>query len=426
MTQLSLGLDLGTSGVRSAVLDDAGNVVSMARAPYPATDPDNIDAMAWWHGAAACLAAQMETLRADGHDPRTIKRIGVDGTSGSMVLCAADLTPVTRGLMYNSGGFNAQADAIAALAPDPHITRGTSSAAARALYLVSQDTDNRARHLLHQADFIAAKLMGRGGFSDHNNALKTGFDPDTNAWPAWFETAGLPANLLPDVLPAGTPVHPIAATIATTFGFADDVMIHVGTTDSIAAFLAAAPLQIGAAVTSIGTTLAVKLLSDVRIDAPDIGLYSHRLGDGWLVGGASNTGGGVLASLFTVPQLVDLSKQIDPTHASALDYYPLTTPGERFPINDPSLAPRMTPRPADDAEFLHGLFESIARIEARCYAEMAARGAPAPVSLVTAGGGASNDVWTAIRARVMGRDIAQADHTDAAIGTARLILANAQ
>lgn len=140
------------------------------------------------------------------------------------------------------------------------------------------------------------------------------------------------------------PPPTISPDIAAQFGLHPDTMIHVGTTDSIAAFLAAAPTEIGAAVTSLGTTMAVKLLSNQRIDAPDIGLYSHRLGDGWLVGGASNTGGGVLSSFFSVQQMIDLSARIDPQTASDLDYYPLLRKGERFPINDPDLAPRMTPR----------------------------------------------------------------------------------
>ncbi len=418
---LSLGIDLGTSGIRSAVLDADGQVLSMARSIYPQTDPDHIDANVWWEGVTACLHAQIDALKSNGIDPRQIRRIGVDGTSGSMVLTDENLRPVTRALMYNSGGFTTEAEMIAHHGPASHITQGSNSAAARALRLVQEDTANSAAHLLHQADFIAAKLMARGGFSDHNNALKTGYDPEHVAWPEWFDGLGRLNSILPNVLPAGAAADHIDQTVAATFGFSSDTMIHVGTTDSIAAFLAAAPLQIGAAVTSLGTTLAIKLLSDVRVDAPEIGLYSHRLGDGWLVGGASNTGGGVLASFFTAKELADLSDQIDPSIASPLDYYPLPATGERFPINDPSLEPRMSPRPNNDAEFLHGLLEGIARIEARAYAEMIARGTKKPTLLVTAGGGASNPVWTAIRARVMSTDITVAEHTDAAIGVAQLI-----
>lgn len=93
-------------------------------------------------------------------------------------------------------------------------------------------------------------------------------------------------------------------------------------------------------MTSLGSTLAIKLLSTTRIEDARFGVYSHRLDDKWLVGGASNTGGAVLRQLFSDDQLENLSMQIDPMEASPLDYYPLPTQGERFPISDPKMAPR--------------------------------------------------------------------------------------
>lgn len=424
--KLSLGIDLGTSGIRSAVVDESGALCSMARADYVPQDPDKINADHWWSGVVACIFNQIDALRQEGFDPKDITRIGVDGTSGSMVLTDAKLTPVTRALMYNSAGFEAEAARIARHAPTPHITRGDGSALGRMMRLQDEDLGGFARHMLHQADFIAAKLMGQGGWSDENNALKTGYDPQTESWPVWARSAGVKTELLPKVVPAGRPVAAISAQCAKHFGLSASVVIHAGTTDSIAAFLACAPLEEGAAVTSLGTTLAVKMLSPVRIDAPDIGLYSHKLGDHWLVGGASNTGGGVLLNFFTVAQMVDLSAQIDPATASPLEYYPLLKPGERFPIKDPDLPPRLTPRPDSDVAFLHGLLESIARIEARCYSEIAAlapkAGASArPKVIYTAGGGGGNPVWTAIRARVLGCDVQTTAQTEAAVGIARLV-----
>lgn len=418
MSDLVLGLDLGTSGIRSAVLDADGNVLSMARATYGAGD----GAEAWWQGAKDCLITQIAALRQAGIDPTRIARIATDGTSGSMVLTDGDVQAVSRPLMYNDGGFQAEADRIAALAPDPHITRGPNSSLARALRLLAEDTTGGALHLLHQADFIAAKLIGEPGLSDENNALKTGFDPATGRWPDWFAGLGLPKGLLPEVRPAGAEAGGIDRKLASELGFAADTRIHLGTTDSIAAFVAASAPEIGNAVTSLGSTLAVKLMSDRRIDAPEIGLYAHKLGDAWLVGGASNTGGRVLAEFFSGDELKALSDRIDPDQPCNLDYYPLLRPGERFPINDPDLPPRLTPRPQDDAEFLHGLLTSIARIEAQCYAAMRDLGAPEVKRITTAGGGASNPVWTAIRQQHFATPIANATHVEAAIGTARLIL----
>jgi sugar (pentulose or hexulose) kinase len=116
-------------------------------------------------------------------------------------------------------------------------------------------------------------------------------------------------------------------------------------------------------VTSLGSTLAIKLLSTKRVDDARYGVYSHRLDDKWLVGGASNTGGAILRQLFSDEQLERLSQEINPMVGSPLDYYPLQSSGERFPIADPNLAPRLLPRPESDVEFLHGILESIARIE---------------------------------------------------------------
>jgi sugar (pentulose or hexulose) kinase len=124
--------------------------------------------------------------------------------------------------------------------------------------------------------------------------------------------------------------------------------------------------------------------------------------------------------LFDDRQLAALSESIDPSIASPLDYLPLPKPGERFPVNDPTLAPRLSPRPADDAEFLHGLLESLARIEARGYALLAELGATPVRRVDTAGGGAQNPVWTRIRQRLLGVPVARATHTEAAYGVALL------
>lgn len=127
-------------------------------------------------------------------------------------------------------------------------------------------------------------------------------------------------------------------------GLSKECVVCTGTTDSIAAFLAAGTTEPGRAVTSLGSTLAIKLVSKVRVDDARFGVYSHRLDDTWLVGGASNIGGAVLRQLFTDDQLVALSRDIDPAVASPLDYYPLTKNGERFPVNDPNMAPRLLMR----------------------------------------------------------------------------------
>ena len=71
------------------------------------------------------------------------------------------------------------------------------------------------------------------------------------------------------------------------------------------------------------------------------------LWDHWLLdaGGASLTGGAVLKKYFTNEQLAELTERTDPNKPTGLDYYPLLCPGERFPVYNPNLEPRLEPRP---------------------------------------------------------------------------------
>ena len=195
---------------------------------------------------------------------------------------------------------------------------------------------------------------------------------------------------------------------------------HRGTTDSTAAIFATGAQQVGDAVTSLGSTLVCKVISDTPVFAAEYGIYSQPFGDNWLVGGASNSGGAVLRQYFTDTQMQQLSEYIDPVQATGLDYYPLPATGERFPVNDPALEPRMTPRPADDAIFFQGLLEGIARIEYNGYRLLHELGAPYPASVRSVGGGAKNPAWTRIRSRLLNTSMYDPDHTEAAYGSALL------
>ena len=125
---------------------------------------------------------------------------------------------------------------------------------------------------------------------------------------------------------------------------------------------------------------------------------------------------------FDDAQLASLSDRIDPRQDSPLDYYPLTRIGERFPVNDAQLAPRLEPRPDSDVEFLHGLLQGLAHIEAAGYARLAELGAPQLKRVVTNGGGAKNRVWETMRERLLGVPVSTAAHCEAAYGSALLCM----
>ncbi len=272
---------------------------------------------------------------------------------------------------------------------------------------------------MHQADWIASRFSGRV-VSDENNALKTGFDLAAQDWPDWIAATGFDVSLLPEVVEPGTPIGPVSTAAQRTFGLSPDAQVVAGTTDGCASFVATGADQPGAGVTALGTTMTIKLLSDRPISAPAYGIYSHRILGKWLAGGASNTGGRVLLKYFDADVIADLSARIDPEKDCPLDYYPLAEPGERFPIADPALPPRLEPRPDNNADFLFGLFDGIARIEALAYGRLKELGAPDLASVRTVGGGAQNATWTRMRARRLGVPLSAPASTEAAYGSAIL------
>src|SRR5262249_11846037 len=148
----------------------------------------------------------------------------------------------------------------------------------------------------------------------------------------WIDDTGMRRDLLPQVVAAGSPVGSVTAGIARRFGLPDRVAVVAGTTDGCAAFLATGADRSGDGVTSLGSTLTLKLLTQTPIFVPEFGIYSHRIGDTWLAGGASNSGGAVLLAFFGPERLHELEPLLDPDHPTGLDYYPLVAPGERFPL----------------------------------------------------------------------------------------------
>jgi sugar (pentulose or hexulose) kinase len=71
-------------------------------------------------------------------------------------------------------------------------------------------------------------------------------------------------------------------------------------------------------------------------------------------------------------------------------------------------------------EFLHGLLESIARIESRGYQLLQQLGATQLSRVYTAGGGAKNPAWNTIRRRHLQVPIVEPMQAAAAYGTALL------
>ena len=413
LNDIFIGIDHGTSGARATAIDSQNHIIGEGKSRLADHRADPRDPCAWYAAAVTALAIAIKNIKR-----QNVRAIAIDGTSGSMLPIDINGKPLAPALMYNDPCQNLDIlEKISHTAPLNSAAHGATSGAAKVMFF--QAAVPLTYKIVHQADWIAGQFCGIYA-SDDNNALKTGFDSVSRSWPDWMESVGIDRNLLPDVNEPGTVFAPIFSDVAAKFDLPLSTKIVSGTTDGCAAFLSTGASKPGDGVTSIGTTMIIKIISETPIFDASSGVYSHKILGNWLAGGASNTGGGVLLDYFSMEEISLLSRQIDTTAKLGLEYYPLSKPGERFPISDPNLKPVLFPRPENNADFLKAIFEGIAGVERLAYGKLNSLGAPSLSTIRTVGGAAKNDTLTKIREHCLGIKGSRPIHEEAAYGTALL------
>lgn len=482
---LTLSLDHDrTSGARVSVIechsdDNKKNpVFAEVHAHAIPWDGAYDDAAAWMNAVTILLQKSREAL---GGSLQSVKSICVSGTSAScLVVDSLDAGKVTRApRMYDydvvgsahSDGIIYGVRAMELLdkhAPPRHTARAKTGSLAKLLSWNEERRLQKGEVLCHQADYIAMKLMSNpkqcgnsAGSqkcivrSDWHNCLKCGYDVRKLQWPDWLaaclEDAGIADAIASGAVPSqvvspGEALGTISESIAQEFDLPESTAVVGGTTDSNAAFFAAVggfEPAVGTAVTSLGSTLAIKQLSSSFVEDADRGVYSHRFpvfskdggdSEAWLIGGASNVGCAVLRQQkFSNEELKELSEKIDPMSDVDLSYYPLSKRGERFPVADSEKEPVIEPVPDSRQEFLHGLLQGISNVERDGFEILGELGAtPSRPSVVwSCGGGSRNKMWTQMRQRKLieafgdeSITVKRALNTEASYGSAILAAAS--
>lgn len=404
-SSLVLGIDLGTSGVRLAVLNEQQELIHTSTTNYPT----GLEVPEDWQNCCTELIRALPTKLG-----QALKAIAVDGTSGTLLACEHSGKALSAALPYHLN-CPEQQEALLSLVSSEEPAASISSSLARALRLIANHGNNVL--LRHQADWISGWLLNNWQWGEEGNNLRLGWDLINQSWPVSFAKSTLPM-VLPEIVASGKVLGTVAAEQAQSLCLPKGVLVVAGTTDANAAVLTAnAGPNDG--ITVLGSTIVLKRF--VEVPLVGAGITNHRVGSRWLSGGASNAGGAVLRELFTDDELEELSRQINPELDSGLMLRPLPGPGERFPVDEPNLEPVLEPRPVSDSLYLHGLLEGLARIEAQGWQRLKALGAPPPSRIVSLGGGARNRQWRRLRERILGLPVITCTSPPAA-GVARLAL----
>ena len=279
--------------------------------------------------------------------------------------------------------------------------------------------------MMHQADFIGSRLAGEPVATDWSHALKTGYDLLNECWPEKvLEQLEIPVDLLPPVVRPGTQIGEVGRSAAEHTGIPAGTPIRAGMTDSCAAQIAAGALEEGRWNSVLGTTLALKGVTLKLLHDPSGVVYCHRHPDeGWLPGGASSTGAGIISEMFPDSDLEKLNELAEQRGPSTAVFYPLVSKGERFPFGQPDAQSFWLGEPEDEADRFRAVLEGVAFVERLCYAHLESLGAKVSGPISTTGGGAKSRFWSQLRADVLGAPVIVPRSSEGAVGMA--ILAHA-
>ncbi|MFD2762911.1 FGGY-family carbohydrate kinase [Micromonospora eburnea] len=424
-SDLWAGVDVGTQSLRVLLADDHGVVVgrgagrldSHRSGPVHEQDPEQ-----WWQVLGQASREALANAEWTHPQPaRLVRGLAICGTSGTFLLAsdtAAPAKPLTPALMYDDGR-----------AADDWTGPGQPSwPRAKLAWLAEHGsapvraglTAGRVR-LEHCPDFLAARLVGHPVATDWSHALKTGYDPAGQAWPAM---SPVPSGVLPDVVRPGTLLGRIDAYGAAHTGFAAGTPVRAGMTDGCAAQIAAGALTLGSWNAVLGTTLVLKGVTEHRLNDPAGAVYSHRHPDhGWLPGGASSVGAGTLALRFPGANRARRDAAAARFEPAGGIVYPLTGRGERFPFVRPDAEAFEAGAFVDDDERYAATLQAVAYVEKLAYAHMRRIGARIDGPHYITGGGTRSRYWCQLRADVLGHELVLPANAEPAFGMAVLAAA---
>lgn len=428
-----LGLDLGTQSVRAIAVSETGEVLSATSqrltsqrdGPRHEQNPED-----WWRATADACRAVIAHLSTGA-----IRGVAVDGTSGTILLVDQSNRPLTPGFMHDDNRAIEEARRVNEIGADVWATMGyqmpSSWALPKLIRVLREYQDvitpapgkiKQGIKLSHQTDFINRHLIGHEIPTDTSSALKAGYDLIENTWPqAVFAQLGVPDEILPDVVLSGTQIGTVCQQAASETGIPEGTTVIAGMTDSCAAQIGAGALRVGSWNTVLGTTLAFKGVTQELIRDPAGVMYSHRSPDGgWLPGGTSGAGAGILTQFFPGRDLDALSTQAIEREPASIIAYPLASYGERFPFQVPEARYFLLGEPADEVDLYAALLQGIAFVERLCFDYLDMLGAPTDGSLSLTGGGTRSRYWCQLRADVLGRSVRIPENAEAALGMAIL------
>lgn len=409
MSDLVIGIDVGTTTVKAAALRPGGGCVARFAEAYPTQRPEpgrvEQDPDDWVRLCRKALAEMARTVA-----PGSIMAAGLCSQVNTHVFVDADGRPLMPAIVWQDTRATAEAleldamistkDKIAALgAPMPI---DASHPLARMLWVARHlpEVWERTAHVLLPKDYVQLQLTDELATDPLSNIGLVG--PDKTY-------AGAILDLLPGAAERLAPIRPLAAPLGALPEPFGGVQFVSATMDGWAGLVGGGAVEEGAAVYLSGTSEILGVVSDTVTNEPGIAVFASAMGLRLHAGPTQS--GGASAAWFSQSfgiGLEEMSQRIAATPRRAQT--PLFLPqlaGERAPLWNPALRGAFLGLDSgmDITDLARGVFEGVALSALHVQKALEASSSLAPDTLFCGGGGFGSDAWAQIRADILGRPL---------------------
>ncbi|GAK60100.1 hypothetical protein U27_07088 [Candidatus Vecturithrix granuli] len=421
-----LGIDVGTTAVKSAIFSDEGLLIDQASAEYDTYYPyQNAAEQApddWWQAVVLTIREILEKTRIQSSD---IAAIAVSSQGPTMLAVDRKGLPVHPALIW----MDQRADDACAFLRETigeELIFHTTGNAINSYYVLPEllwlkqkkpDLYAKTYKVLQANGYIVLKLTDQYTFDRSQAGLTLLYDIQTGQWAEnLFASLELPLDVFPPVSECSAVIGEVTQTAAKETELKAGTPVIAGMVDATAAALEAGAIRDGTTCEMTGTSTVIMAALTHPITDARLTFFPHSVQDTFLlIGPMSSTGASLkwfknqlglaeqnAAALFGIDPYEVMNREVEKLAdgPSGIIFLPYLA-GERSPIWDNKARGVFFGLSVDTtrAHLIKSLFEGTA-FGLKHNLDVFTEGGMTVTEIRSVGGGAKSAVWNQIKADV--------------------------
>lgn len=282
-----LGIDIGTSGVKAVIVDDAGTVLTDGHAVLSVDRPKPLHSEQnpsdWWEATNSAVMALSPKFR------KAVTAVGLTGQMHGATLLGDDGKALRPAILWNDGRSAAQCGAMEAALPELRDITGNCAmpgfTAPKLLWIKENEPEVFAKisKVLLPKDYVRLRMTGDYASDMSDSAGTLWLDTANRRWSEdVLATTGLSVDHMPRLYEGTDVTGRLRAELAEAWGM-NRVEVVAGGGDNAAGAVGSGVVERGEGFLSLGTSGVIFLADDSYRPHPSGGIHTfcHALPNRW-------------------------------------------------------------------------------------------------------------------------------------------------